>query len=269
MRVRSGEGIVGRVAETGEPMLGRRADADVRPLTPEPYANTYVAVPFKSTGRFLGVLVLTDRLGGDDFDDANLETLRSFASQAAVAVDNVQLHEEAQRLSLTDGLTGLWNYRYFQMNFAKEIERASRFSRPLALLMLDIDRFKEVNDTYGHQRGDAVLVELSRRISAEIREVDLLARYGGEEIVLVLPETDEAGARHTAERICDVVRRAAVRVPGNGGIPITVSVGIAVFPQHGTSVTTLVERADDALYAAKSAGRDTWRMAEENGSVRV
>jgi diguanylate cyclase (GGDEF)-like protein len=117
------------------------------------------------------------------------------------------LHKEAERLSITDALTGVWNFRYLSMSLAREIERASRFNRPLAVLMLDLDRFKLVNDTHGHARGDAVLRELAARITEQVREVDTLARYGGEEFVLVLPETTVEGATMLADRICVAVRR--------------------------------------------------------------
>ena len=155
----------------------------------------------------------------------------------------------------------MWNYRYFQMTVGKEIERAARFSRPLALLMLDLDHFKNVNDTFGHQRGDAVLVELAARVRGQVRDVDTVARYGGEEVVVVLPETDEAGAVRAAERICDVVRRRCFGEPGQVPVDVTVSVGVAVFPMHGATAGALLRRADEALYDAKRAGRDTWRMA--------
>jgi diguanylate cyclase (GGDEF)-like protein len=158
-------------------------------------------------------------------------------------------------------LTGLWNYRYFTMTIGKEIERSARFGRPLALLMLDLDRFKLVNDTYGHQRGDGVLIELAARVRAQVRDVDTVARYGGEEVVVILPETDEAGAVQAAERICDAVRRRPFGEAGQVGVDVTVSIGAAVFPAHGGSSTTLLRRADEALYEAKDAGRDTWRLA--------
>jgi len=195
------------------------------------------------------------------FDERDLATIRTFATQATVAIDNVLLHEEAQRLSITDGLTGLWNYRYFTMTIGKEIERSARFGRPLALLMLDLDRFKVVNDTYGHQRGDAVLVELAARVRGQVRDVDTVARYGGEEIVVILPETDVEGAVQAAERICDAVRRRPFGDMSEGEVEVTVSIGAAVFPTHGGSSTTLLRRADEALYEAKDAGRDTWRLA--------
>ncbi|MER7007418.1 sensor domain-containing diguanylate cyclase, partial [Dactylosporangium sp. NPDC000555] len=214
-----------------------------------------------------GVLALYDRHGFDEFDDADLFTLRTFAGQAAVAVDNVRVHEEAQRLSLTDPLTGLSNYRYLRESLRREVERASRFGRALAVLVLDLDHFKDVNDTHGHAAGDAVLAEFARRLRAEIREVDFAFRQGGEEFVVLLPETDAGGAAVLAERLGAAVRRTPVlAVSSTAGqpprrIPVTVSIGIAVFPHHGTTGPAVLEAADDALYAAKAGGRDTYRLA--------
>jgi diguanylate cyclase (GGDEF)-like protein len=257
LRVAVGEGISGRVAQSGDAVRGFVSDGSVG----EPEGKAAIVVPLKSSGTVIGVL---DLFGDDAFDDNDLATIRTFASQATVAVDNVLLHEEAQRLSITDGLTGLWNYRYFTMTVAKEIERAARFSRPLALLMLDLDHFKGVNDSFGHQRGDAVLVELAGRIRAEVRDVDTVARYGGEEIVVILPETDAEGAAQLAERICVAVRRKPFGEPGVPPIHLTVSAGAAVFPRHGLQASQLLARADQALYESKHAGRDTWRIATES-----
>ncbi len=265
LRLSVGQGVTGRVAETGEPLRGRvgHGPGELWPMPGEPTATSCIGVPLKSSGQVIGVLDLFGSELPGGFDDNDLATMRTFASQATVAVDNVLLHEEAQRLSITDGLTGLWNYRYFTMTVTKEIERASRFGRPLSLLMLDLDHFKEVNDSYGHQRGDAVLVELAGRIRAEARDVDTVARYGGEEIVVVLPETDEAGARQAAERICAAVRRKPFGEAGTPAIQLTVSAGVAVYPRHGVSASQLLAAADAALYEAKHAGRDTWRVSRE------
>ncbi|MDG9672943.1 diguanylate cyclase [Micromonospora sp. DH14] len=281
LRVPVGVGIVGAVAATGEPQRGR-AETTEAP-TGEPRCRTYVAVPFAAPGggapatpggpsasadeagaaAALGVLALYDRLGADEFDDDDLATLRTFAGHAAVAVDNVRVHEEAQRLSLTDPLTGLWNYRYLRESIRREVERASRFGRMLSVLALDLDRFKDVNDTYGHAAGDTVLAEFARRVRGEIREVDLAFRQGGEEFVLLLPETDARGAAIVAERLGAAVRDTPIAVEADAGpVLVTVSVGIAVFPDNGSTGREVLEAADDALYAAKAAGRDTYRVAE-------
>ncbi|MGI8537884.1 MAG: diguanylate cyclase [Mycobacteriales bacterium] len=263
LRLPFGVGIAGRVARSGDPVRGRvgTAAGELRAGPGEPTATALVAVPLKSSTTVIGVLLLFEREGGGEFGEDDMAMLRTFTTQATVAVDNVLLHEEARRLSVTDGLTGLGNYRYFQLTVAKEIERASRFERPLALLMLDLDHFKRVNDVHGHQRGDAVLVELANRVRRTVRDVDILARYGGEEFVAILPETDARGAGQAAERIANAVRRRPFGAAGEDPLEVTISVGVALFPAHGTTAAVLLRRADEALYTAKRAGRDTWRLA--------
>jgi two-component system cell cycle response regulator len=269
-RLSPGRGVLGRVATTGTPLRGTSGRA-----TDEPACDSYLAVPIcappdEEVGpepAVLGVLALYDRLGGPAFEDADLRTLRTFAGQAGVAVHNVRVHEEAQRLSLTDPLTGLWNYRYLREVLRREVERASRFGRMLTVLVLDLDHFKDVNDTYGHTAGDQVLGEFSRRIRIGLREVDVAFRQGGEEFVVLLPETDAYGGVIVAERLGAAVREWPVPVdprrPGlDDRISISVSIGIAVFPEHGATAQEVLDAADEALYAAKNAGRDTYRLAE-------
>ncbi|OLB75030.1 MAG: hypothetical protein AUI14_22125 [Actinobacteria bacterium 13_2_20CM_2_71_6] len=276
IRIPLGAGLLGSVASSGVPRRGR-VDRDGPAFAPgEPSCRTYMAVPFSAPDSVRGVLALYDRLGDDEFDDADLVTLRTFASRAAVAVENVRVHEEAQRLSHTDPLTGLYNYRTLKDSLHLEIERATRFGHRLCVLALDLDRFKAVNDAYGHGAGDAVLAEFARRVRSVIREVDLAFRRGGEEFVVVLPETDAVGGIVVADRLNTAIRSAPVSVPPKlpnarepGGelhaarrIPVTVSIGIAVFPEHGGTGPAVLEVADDALYLAKAAGRDTYRLAE-------
>ncbi|MDW5328783.1 diguanylate cyclase [Plantactinospora sp. KLBMP9567] len=225
----------------------------------------------------VGVLALYDRLGADEFDDVDLVTLSTFADHAAVALENVRMHEEAQRLSLTDPLTGLWNYRYLKESIRREIERASRFGRMLSVLALDLDRFKEVNDTYGHAAGDAVLAEFAQRIRGAMREVDLAFRQGGEEFVVLLPETDARGAATVAERLGAAVRETPMAIRPRPGavtpvgalVSVTVSIGVAVYPDHAATGPQLLVAADEALYAAKAAGRDTYQMATAGGRLTV
>ncbi|GGJ92186.1 hypothetical protein GCM10010123_22510 [Pilimelia anulata] len=277
LRVAPGAGVLGVVAATGVPRRGRVAGGVPALSDTEPRCRSYVAVPFAlRTGagdappaaapRTAGLLAVYDRLGAEEFDDADLSTLRTFAGQAAVAVDNVRAHEEAHRLSLTDPLTGLWNYRYLQEAAHREVERANRFDRTLTALALDIDRFKKINDTYGHRAGDAVLAEFARRLRLGVREVDAVFRQGGEEFVILLPETDRAGGEVVAQRLGALIRDTPVTVTGRTPgsvvrIPVTTSIGIAVFPEHAGSTPELLDVADRALYAAKSGGRDTYRVA--------
>jgi two-component system cell cycle response regulator len=261
LRVPLGVGLLGSVARTGIARRGR-TERDGPPLADgEPACRTYMAVPFTVPDSVCGVLALYDRVGDDEFDDADLVTLRTFAGQAAIAVENVRVHEEAQRLSHTDALTSLYNYRTLRDSLRREVERASRFGHPLCVLALDLDRFKHVNDSYGHAAGDVVLVEFARRIRSVIREVDLAFRRGGEEFVVLLPETDAVGGTVVAGRINAAVRDAPIAVPPDWTIPVSVSIGIAVFPEHGLTGVDVLDVADEALYAAKAAGRDTFQLA--------
>lgn len=279
VRVPVGQGLVGSVAATGTPRTGRVV-RDGPLLDPgEPTCRTYVVVPFclgetRGPTGARGVLALYDRHGRDDFDDTDLDTLRTFAGQAAVAVDNVRVHEEAQRLSVTDSLTGLFNYRSLRDTLRRETERAARFGRRLAVLVMDLDHFKDINDRFGHAAGDAVLVEFAQRIRNEIREVDIAFRHGGEEFALLLPETDEAGGVAVAERLGEAIRRVPIEVPARGDgadltVPVTVSIGIAVFPDHGSTGPAVFRAADEALYAAKAAGRDTFRACRATALVGI
>jgi two-component system cell cycle response regulator len=255
-RIPLGQGVAGTVAATGRPMvLASPADAGTHSPA-EPTANTQVSVPLLAQGRVLGVLSLYDRDDGEPFTLADAEALTAFAVQAAVAIENVQLHAEAERLSVTDPLTGAWNFRYFERRFEQEIERSRRFGRVLALLMLDLDHFKSVNDRYGHQRGDDVLVEFARRVTGSVRDIDTFARYGGEEFVLILPETNLDGGLAVAEKLRMAIHGTAFRGRGDVGMRLTVSIGVACFPEHATSPDELLRAADEALYEAKLQGRD-------------
>jgi diguanylate cyclase (GGDEF)-like protein len=256
--LRLGEGVAGTVAASGRPVLMSEAKGEAAPRPPmEPSAPTALGVPLLRGDRFMGVLALYGRTLPDPFEEEDLDTLGSFAAQASVAIENVLLHQEAQRLSITDGLTGVWNRRYLALTLAKEIERAQRFQRPLSLLMVDIDRFKDVNDAYGHLRGDEVLVELSRRMLSRVRgEIDTLARFGGEEFMIVLPETPREGARVVANKLRRAVRGKAFVSDAGPDVKVTVSIGVAVYPEDGRTVEELIQATDVAMYKAKRRGRD-------------
>ncbi|HZB04123.1 MAG TPA: diguanylate cyclase [Actinomycetota bacterium] len=248
------EGVAG-VAAGGVPVLIPR-DPVTAAEPVEPSASTAIAVPLVRGDRTMGVIALYGRPTPEPFGEGDVETLSSFAAQASVAIENVLLHQETEQLSITDGLTGVWNRRYLELSLRKEIERASRFSRPLSVLMIDIDRFKDVNDRFGHPRGDGVLVEVTRRIMGTIRtQIDFVSRYGGEEFVVVLPETPCDGGKVVAEKI-----RAAVRdhpFVGDGThLTITVSVGVSAYPLDGLTAEDIIRAADEAMYRAKRAGRD-------------
>jgi two-component system, cell cycle response regulator len=267
-RMPVGHGIAGTVAASCRPVVVSAAHPDAGAGAPgspagparaaaEPAASTQVSVPLVAQGRVLGVLSVYERETGEPFTLEDATVLADFAVQAAVAVENVQLHEEAERLSLTDAVTGSWNYRYFERRLEQELERSRRFGRLFALLLLDIDHFKMVNDRHGHQVGDEVLVELTRRITAIVRDIDTFARYGGEEFVLILPETNLVGGIAVAEKLRGAVAAAPFATrPDGAGVRLSVSLGIACYPEHATSTAELLRAADTAMYEAKRRGRN-------------
>jgi diguanylate cyclase (GGDEF)-like protein len=170
---------------------------------------------------------------------------------------------ELERLSVTDELTGLANRRRLMAELDRELRRSDRHGHPFAILMLDVDRFKHFNDTFGHPAGDAVLERLANTLRECVRDVDTVARYGGEEFVVILPETPAAEAARVAERIR--ARTEKDRFTPEGGtvdLSVTVSVGYAVFPEHAGTPDALIEAADQALYRSKKSGRNRVRVAE-------
>lgn len=259
-RIPVGRGVVGLVGERGTAIVFSPEKSAPRPSSNEPQFPVGLAIPLYSEDRITGVIALY-RDGDRPFTREDYETVLFLAEQGGVAIENVLLHDEARRLSITDGLTGVWNRRYLQMQFRQVLATSMRFGRSFSVLMLDLDRFKVVNDTYGHQRGDAILIEFAHRVSAVVREVDTFARYGGEEFICLLSETDLTGAVTTAEKIHDVIRSEPFGSVGEEPIHITTSVGVASYPDHGNTYQDLVEAADRALYQAKQEGRDRVRVA--------
>jgi diguanylate cyclase (GGDEF)-like protein len=216
---------------------------------------------------FVGVISIARRSG--EFTEQERELFGYLAGQATLSIENVDLHETVQQQALTDELTGLYNVRQFHERLDSEIERASRFGTPLSLVMLDIDKFKSVNDTYGHQQGDRVLVEVARVMRRLSRDVDLPARYGGEEMAVVLPQTDLPGAENLAERMRTAIEGMDIqRLDGAGVLPITASFGVASYPAAAGDKTTLVAAADAALYRAKRGGRNRVERAEPAAAPR-
>jgi diguanylate cyclase (GGDEF)-like protein len=178
----------------------------------------------------------------------------------AMAIRNGKLFREVQNQAHSDALTGLRNYRAFHETLRTELHRSQRYGRPLGLVMLDIDSFKALNDRYGHQAGDAALTELGKVIRAATRREDFSARYGGDEIAIILPETPPGGCLSVVRRMLDSVRKHAFQFDGKR-LPFSISVGVAFF-KPDMSITQIVGAADQALYKAKQAGKDRYEAAE-------
>jgi diguanylate cyclase (GGDEF)-like protein len=174
----------------------------------------------------------------------------------AMAKELEKDRQALKELSVRDPLTGLYNHREFFRLLREEAPRSRRYRHPLSLLMIDIDYFKKINDTYGHPAGDRVLSAVAGIIRRELRQVDQVARYGGEEFAAILPETDESEAFALATRIRQAVAARPLAISETKGVELTISIGLAVFPDDATAEEGLVEKADHALYAAKAAGRN-------------
>jgi diguanylate cyclase (GGDEF)-like protein len=200
---------------------------------------------------------------GRDFDDGEYDLFAYLAGQASVSIENVDLHETVRKQAVTDELTGLYNLRHFHDSLDAELERQRRFGTEVGLVMLDIDDFKQVNDTYGHQQGDLVLIEVARALRNLSRDIDEPARYGGEEMAVILPQTDVAGAEVQAERMRSAVAELQIeRLDGGGRLSVTASFGVASLPYNAHDKAGLIAEADAALYRAKRAGKNRVARAE-------
>ena len=218
-----------------------------------------LVVPIQRSGQLMGAMELYLN-EWRELNEDQADLLNGVASQAAIAISHAQLFQAQEETALTDELTKLPNRRALAQRFLQETQRARRHHSALSFLMIDLDHFKHVNDTYGHLNGDAVLAELASILSNGLRESDVCARYGGEEFALILPETTESGARVLAERIRAKVASATFA----GGLKLTISVGVAA-TQEPAIYTQLIDRADQALYAAKQGGRNQVRAADMRG----
>ncbi len=261
-RVKPG-GLTHRILVENELLVvedARHSPFFTNPLIREEGIRSLIALPLRSRRRLVGILYLDDFVPRT-FPEELVRLLPIFASFAAVCIDNARLYEEAERLACLDGLTELYNRRQLEAALAEEVERSRRRGASFAILMLDLDDFKRVNDRYGHPTGDRVLRELAEALRRVTRECDVLCRYGGDEFVAILPDLGRESARALAERIRSQVRDHLARELAADGIePPTVSAGVVLFPAHGDDAVTLLRRVDELLLLAKRAGKD--RIAE-------
>ncbi len=247
-----GSGLCGRALATGAAVL----ENDIA-LVPEYVAGyketaSEMVLPMATFGETLGVLVLDSARRGA-FDDSDVRALQPVADICATAIQNVQHYQRERQLAYTDGLTGVHNRRFFEERIAQEIERSRRYPGPLSVMMVDIDRFKELNDEFGHVVGDEVLRQVANIFVEQLRKIDIVSRYGGEEFAVIVPETSGEAARQVAEKLRQVIEQW--RFAGVGRA-VTVSIGVAELPVQGGTRDQLVRAADAALYQAKSEGRN-------------
>jgi diguanylate cyclase (GGDEF)-like protein len=233
-------------------VLGRSSGAFM-----ERYKDCVLYMPLAVQGVTIGLLIVDNLLSQQKIEPQELAMLKSFGGQIALAVDNSRLFDKVEELSLYDELTKLPLRRYFNQRFQEEFYRAERFKQPLALVWADVDYFKEVNDTYGHQIGDKVLRETGRIILSNLRKIDFPCRYGGDEIIILLPQASGEEAKRLAQRLIQELSELRIPVPFSKTkeLRITLSIGVSTFPNDASTMEGLLEKADDALYWVKSHGR--------------
>jgi diguanylate cyclase (GGDEF)-like protein len=190
--------------------------------------------------------------------------VETITNQVSVAMDNARLFEQVQLMAITDALTGIYNRRYFFTVGDNEMARAQRYGSNLSLIMLDIDHFKKVNDEFGHLVGDQTLVMITQACSNELRKIDILCRYGGEEFVILLPETSRDEAIIAAERIRKSIEEQKLTLDGDREVKVTVSIGVSEFGQETGTLKELIDEADQALYRAKEEGRNCVRVFDHS-----
>ena len=253
-----GEGISGLVAKTGRPLLVPDVNAEPRFLREESFwqaHGAFLCVPLRIKGRGVIGVLNAQKPAPPGFRLGDLDLFQAVANQVATALENAQLFERTKELSTRDDLTGLFNRRHFFDHLEKEVQRAQRYQRVFSLLMLDLDSFKRYNDTHGHLKGDEALKEVARLLQASTRRADLVARFGGEEFVVLLPEIGNPRAVLVGEKIRAAVEQhpfAGCNTQPNG--KVTLTIGLATFPEDSEDGMKLMDLADRALYVGKQQG---------------
>ena len=265
-RIKPGQGIVGWVAQHGKPAVVADTSKDRRFLpdvdrSTKFTTRTVLCVPVFSKKRPVAVLEMVNKIG-KPFDRQDLRFLTHLSEQASIALERATLHEQAANLGVIDELTKLHNARYFEQALDREVRRCRRYGSIMALIFLDLDHFKTINDCYGHLLGSQCMAEVARIMAASVRDVDILARYGGDEFVVILPETTVATAKGVAERLHAEVGAHVFLQDAGINVHLGTSIGVAGFPDHAQTKEDLVRKADEAMYRAKAGGRNCLCIAE-------
>jgi len=224
-----------------------------------PEVETGMCMPLIGRGeKLIGLMTLHNKSKDRHFLEEEKALFSIFGSYSAQAIENAMIYKSTEHLSITDGLTGLYNHRHFQEQLGVEVKRAQRYDLNLSLIMIDLDHFKEFNDSYGHLEGDSLLRKIAQILKSSLRETDFVARYGGEEFAVILPETNKEGASIAAERVRATIGEQTF---GETGAKMTVSLGVASYPEDACLRADLIKKADDALYRAKREGRNRTCLA--------
>lgn len=273
LRMKVGELIAGWVAQEGEALLVRDIESDPRlrmAIKSDRYkTKSFISLPLKVDSQVIGVMNVADKLAGlHIFNEDDLRYLMLIAHQTVTQIENIRLCEKLSSMAVTDALTDLFNHRYFQEQLSVELLRAQRYKHDISLMMFDVDHFKTYNDRYGHLEGDRVLKQVAAVIRENVRQVDIICRYGGDEFVVILPFTGSRGAKFVAEKIRrSVEERDFFNQENRRLLRVTLSCGITAY-QEGMTREEFINRADQGLYKAKQQGRNRTVSMDDTGNER-
>src|SRR5512140_3188775 len=267
VRLKMGEGIAGWVARHGEPLIvpdvytdprfAKRIDEMTQWKT-----RSIICIPLKSKHRVLAVIQLIN-VPMSSFSDSEMFFLRAICDYAAIAIDNARSVERIQELTITDDCTGLYNARHLYKTLESEVYRSARFSYEFTVLFIDLDHFKQVNDTHGHLIGSKLLAEIGYTIKSHLRLIDYAFRYGGDEFVVLLPQTSKEQSLVVAKRIRDMFRTATFLKDENLNLNVRSSMGIATYPEDAKSAHEIIRQADEMMYMVKNSTRDNISVARQ------
>ena len=246
--------LIGDVDTLEEPPKGKIQRSFAKNYT----TKSCIIAPLICHGRVVGVLNVTDKTDGTMFNNSEVAVMELFRQLIGASIGNVKLFEKSQRLAQTDGLTGMFNHRTFYESLESELRRSQRYGGQVAIIMADIDNLKPINDNYGHRAGDMAIRQISRRLQACIRQIDIAARYGGDEFAIILPNTSLEDATMVAERMVKMVSETPITFD-HQKIDISISVGVGQY-EEGSCHGDVARAADEALYAAKQAGKNTVKV---------
>ncbi len=266
VRVKVGEGIAGWVAKHGEAVFSDDVDRDPRFSKRVDEATHWetrsiIAVPLRSRLRVLGVIQLVN-VDRAQFNEQEVFFLQTLCDYAAIAIENARWVEKIQELTITDDCTGLFNARHLYKTLEKEVYRSGRFAYEFSLLFIDLDHFKQVNDTHGHLIGSKLLAEIGYLVKAQLRLIDYAFRYGGDEFVVLLPQTGKDQAVVVAKRLQDALRASSFCQEEGLNLNVRASIGLATFPNDARDAHDIIRQADEMMYVVKNSTRDNIGVAQ-------